>query len=114
MVQSSRVSKEVPSLEAIELAQRLHQQPQLQARVEELLAVVENVQGDLGSANAAEQRVVEQIKKLGQAALQGWAERQNQHQTRQFIDNNPGVHRSRQKNSIGTPDSAPSQSSSRP
>ena len=91
------------------MAQRLNQQPQLQARVEELLAVVENAQGELSLANAAEQRVVEEIQKLGQVALQAWAERQNQRQTQQLIENNAGVHRARQKNSIGTRDSASSQ-----
>jgi hypothetical protein len=58
------------------------------------------------SADAAEQRVIESIQKLGQAALQGWATRQNQQQTQALLENTPGRHRSRQKNSTGTRDSA--------
>lgn len=108
MAQPSSHSNEMPGLEAVQLAQRLQQQPHLQAKVEELLAVVENVDGEIASADAAEQRVIKEIQKLGQAALQGWATRQNQHQTQALIENTPQVNRSRQKNSTGTQDSAPS------
>lgn len=108
MVQPSSHSNEMPSAKAVKLAQRLHQHPHLQAKVEELLAVVENAEGDLTSANAAEQRVIEEIQKLGQAALQGWAERQNQQQTQALLKKTAGIHRSRKKNSTGTQDLAPS------
>jgi hypothetical protein len=108
MIQPSSRSNEMPGVEAVKLAQRLHQHPYLKAKVEELLAVVENAEGDLTSADAAEQRVIEEIQKLGQAALQGWAERQNQQQTQVLLEKTPAVHRSRKKNSTGTQDSAPS------
>ena len=75
MIQPSSHSNEMPCVEAVGLAQRLHQHPHIRAKVEELLAVVENVEGDLTSADAAEQRVIEEIQKLGQAALQGSRER---------------------------------------
>jgi hypothetical protein len=110
MVQQSSDSNEMPWTEAVKLAQRLHQHPHLRTKVEELLAVVENAEGDLASANAAEQRVIEEIQKLGQAALQSWANRQNQQQTQVLLKNTTGVHRLRQKNSTGTQDSARLQS----
>jgi histidinol dehydrogenase len=106
MVQSSSRSNEKPGVEAVKLAQRLHQHPHLRTKVEELLAVVENTEGDLTSADAAEQRVIEEIRKLGQAALQGWAEQQNQQQTQALREKSPELHRSRQKNSTGTQGSA--------
>ncbi|OWY65260.1 hypothetical protein B7486_42825 [cyanobacterium TDX16] len=109
MVQPSSHSNEIPDIEAVQLAQRLHQHPHIRAKVGELLALVENVEGNLTSADAAEQRVIEAIQKLGQAALQGWATRQNQQQTQVLLENTTGLHRSRQKNSTGTPDSVPSQ-----
>jgi hypothetical protein len=46
--------------------------------------------------------VIEEIRQLGQAALQGWANRQNQAQREQFIKDYPNAHRSREKNSTGT------------
>ena len=60
------------------LEERLNRHPELKARIETLLSVVGNAEGDLIKANEAEQRVVEEIQQLGQTALQGWASRQNQ------------------------------------
>jgi hypothetical protein len=102
MVQTSSHSNEMPGVETIRLAQRLHQHPHLQVKVEELLAVVENAEGDVTSAHAAEQRVIEEIRQLGQAALQGWAARQNQQQGQAFIKQHPEAHRQRQKKFTGT------------
>jgi hypothetical protein len=63
---------------------------------------VENAEGDLVKANEAEQRVVEEIQQLGQTALQGWASRQNQVQSSDFIQANPQAQRTRKKSSTGT------------
>ncbi len=65
------------------LEERLNRQPELRTKIESLLSVVENAEGDLVKANEAEQRVIEEIRQLGQVALQGWATRQNQVQTDQ-------------------------------
>ena len=84
------------------LEERLNRYPELKAKMEALLLVVENAEGDLVKANEAEQRVIEEIRQLGQAALQGWATRQNQGQTATFLQDNPKAHRTRQKNFTGT------------
>jgi hypothetical protein len=84
------------------LEERLNRHPELKTKIESLLAVVENAEGDLVKANEAEQRVIEEIRQLGQATLQGWASRQNQKQTDQFIQANPQAQRSRKKGSTGT------------
>jgi low affinity Fe/Cu permease len=102
-------NRTTPSLE-----ERLREHPDLQEKIEALISVVENAQGDVTTANEAEQRVIEEIQKLGQAALQGWATQQQQQQQQDFASNHPEAHRSRKKNSIGTADSAPSKSSNRP
>ncbi len=64
--------------------------------------MVENAEGNLVKANEAEQRVVEEIQKLGQAALQGWASRQNQVQSDDLVQANPQAQRTRKKTSTGT------------
>ena len=84
------------------LEERLNRHPELKARIETLLSVVENTEGDLVKANEAEQRVVEEIQQLGQTALQGWASRQNQVQSGEFIQANPQAQRTRKKTSTGT------------
>lgn len=93
------------SIEQVEsLEQRLNAHPELKAKIEDLLSVVENAQGDLIRADAAEQRVVEEIRQLGQTALQEWATRQHQQQSEAFIQANPLAHRGGKKNSIGIAD----------
>jgi hypothetical protein len=84
------------------LEERLNCHPELKTKIESLLVVVENAEGDLVKANEAEQRVIEEIRQLGQAALQEWATQQNQEQTDQFIQDNPQAQRTRKKHSTGT------------
>lgn len=74
------MSQPAQSLDPTEISfmQRLKEHPALQARFEDLLAVVENTDGDSLTADAAEQRVVEELRQLGQSALQAWAQRKQQ------------------------------------
>lgn len=60
------------------LEERLRAPPVLYARIEQLLGVVENAAGDVAKAAAAERRVIEELRQLGQEALQCWAERRQQ------------------------------------
>jgi hypothetical protein len=53
---------------------RLKQYPSLCERIETLLNIVENVGGDCTKADAAAQAVLDEVRKLAHAALQGWAE----------------------------------------
>lgn len=84
------------------LEERLNCHPELKTKIESLLSVVENTEGDLVKANEAEQRMIEEIRQLGQVALQGWAKRQNQEQTDTFIQDNPQAQRTRKRRSTGT------------
>lgn len=102
MSQESTDSQVRARTEPESLEERLNRHPDLKAKIETLLAVMENAEGDLVKANEAEQRVIEEIQQLGQAALQGWATRQNQAQQDEFVKTNPHAQRSRKKDSIGT------------
>ena len=55
--------------------ERLKRHPRWRARVESLLAVVENAAGDCKKADAAERRVIEALRQMGHDALTVWAER---------------------------------------
>lgn len=57
--------------------QRLQRYPQLQAKFEELLNIVENSSGDVVKADEAEERVFQEIRLLGLQALQAWAQRKH-------------------------------------
>jgi len=55
--------------------ERLNRHPQMRTRVESLLAVVEDAEGDCERADAAERRVIEELRQMGNEALTAWAER---------------------------------------
>ena len=57
------------------LCERLNCHPLLRARVESLLEVVEDAAGDCEKADAAERRVIEELRQMGNEALTAWAER---------------------------------------
>jgi len=57
------------------LEERLAKYPELRARFEAMLAIVENAEGNIVKADEAEERVIEELRQLGRSALQGWAER---------------------------------------
>lgn len=83
------------------LLQALKRYPQLKNRITHLMAVVEDAAGDLAQADAAERRVIEEIRRLGQESLQAWAERQVE-QTSLAVADTGEVRRGGQKNSAGT------------
>ncbi len=66
------------AMRAMRLAARLTHYPELRARFEEILAMVENEQADTFTADEAEERAFEQVRRLGQEVLQSWAERKHE------------------------------------
>ena len=72
-------NRSLPSTTLEDFLHRLPRHPQLQAKFESLLRVVENAAGDATKADEAEQRVFEVLRLLGQQAIQAWAERKQQH-----------------------------------
>jgi len=59
-----------------EIVRGLSEPPQIRQRVASLLGAVQDAHGDLKRADDAEQRLSEELRRLGQKAMQGWAERQ--------------------------------------
>ncbi|WP_300331905.1 hypothetical protein [Accumulibacter sp.] len=82
------------------LEERLREHPELQAKVESLLAVVENAAGDVEKAAEAERRVTEELRQLGSEALHSWARRQAPRKEEE-VAQQPGVQRKEKKTSIG-------------
>lgn len=84
------------------LEERLNAHPLLRDRMEMLLRVVENAAGNAEKADEAERLVLEEIRQMGNAALQSWAEDQHKKKVEEFQKSKGGSHR-RKKNSTGTP-----------
>ena len=81
---------------------RLNQYPSLRERMETLLNIVDNVAGDCTKADAAEQAVLDEVRKLGTAALQSWAEQAVQQATATVRTQQPALQSSGKKKSGGT------------
>ena len=84
------------------LLTRLNQHPLLRERIETLLNIVNNVAGECTKADAAEQAVIEELRKLGNAALQGWAEQAVQTAVETVRQQQPALQGNGKKKSGGT------------
>jgi hypothetical protein len=83
------------------LLERLNCHPLLRARVENLLGVVEDAAGDYEKADAAERRVIEELRQMGNEALTAWAER-GVEKSAALAQAEPDWRPGGKKNSIGT------------
>ena len=90
-----------------QLMQALNERPQIRRRLEELLAVVADEGGDYRLADDAELRLTQELRGLGQEAMQSWAQRQVD-ATEREVRNGGRAHREGKKNSAGTPPSGTS------
>ncbi len=74
----------------------LRAHPTLRDRVVSIAGAVENANGDLGEADAAEERLVEEMRLLGREALQGWADERVE-ATERDVRGLTGIHRQGKK-----------------
>ena len=89
--------------EALTAALRAH--PELRMRVASIVLAVEGEEGELKEADAAEERIVDEMRLLGREALRGWAENRVE-ATERDIRQRPQMHRQGEKNSAGIRNSA--------
>lgn len=83
--------------------------PGFRDRVASIVGAVGNLDGDLGQADAAEERLVDEMRLLGREALQGWADERVE-ATEREVRGQTGMHRQGKKNSAGIRNSAISRS----
>jgi hypothetical protein len=79
--------------------------PSLRDKVETIIGVVRNDNGDMILADDAEDRLFDEVRAFGREALQGWAEGRVA-ATEPEVRLKPGVHRQGKKNSGGIRSSA--------
>ena len=80
-----------PSLE-----ERLKEYPELRAKIEAMLAIIENAGGDVAKAAEAERRIIEELRQMGNEVLQDWARRQQEKKETEY-NAKPGVNRKEKK-----------------
>jgi hypothetical protein len=91
----------VPSQATLE--ERLKEYPELKAKIETMLGIIENAGGDIEKAAEAERRIIEEMRQMGNEVLPGWARRQQEKKEQEY-NAKPGVNRKGKKNSTGTRD----------
>jgi hypothetical protein len=80
-----------PSLE-----ERLGEYPELKAKIETMLAIIENAGGDVEKAAEAERRIIEELRQMGNQVFHSWARRQQQKKEEEHSIQ-PGVNRKEKK-----------------
>ena len=85
-----------------EIVQRLQAHPHIRDRIVSLLAAVDDSAGDLRRADDAELRLTQELRRMGQEAMQAWAQGQVQ-VTEQEVRRTGRARREGKKNSAGTP-----------
>lgn len=83
------------------LEERTKDLPEVKARFERMLDVIENSAGDVEKAAEAERRVTEELRQMGNEVLHSWGRRQQQKKEEEF-DSKPSVNRKEKKTSSGT------------
>ena len=94
---------EKPLINQPSLEERLKEYPELKTKIETMLAIIENAGGDVEKAAAAERRIIEELRQMGNEVFHSWARRQQQKMEAEY-DAKPGVNRKEKKSSIGTRD----------
>ena len=85
-----------------EMLHRLSARPQIRNRIASLLSAVDDSAGDLKLADDAELRLTQELQRMGQEAMQAWANVQV-NATEQDVRHTGRAHREGKKNSAGTP-----------
>ncbi|MBK9346172.1 MAG: hypothetical protein IPN06_06910 [Burkholderiales bacterium] len=80
-----------------EITSKLHAHPQIRERIISILSVVEADGSGLRRADDAEERLVEEVRRMGQEAMQAWALSQIE-QTEQEVRRTGRAHREGKKN----------------
>ena len=91
----------------LKLVEKLNRHPRLKARMERVLAIAEDAGDDLIKAADAEQRVIEEMRRMGNEVLTHWAEGRVE-KSAATLENSQAVAGSGKKNSTGTPRSGKS------
>jgi len=84
-----------------DLLRRLGEYPEVKAKIENLLAIIENAGGDVEKADEAERRIIKELRQAGNEILQSWAQRQQQKKEEEY-QAQPGMNRKQKKLSTGT------------
>jgi hypothetical protein len=73
------------------LEERLAHHPQLRAKIEAILDIVENEDGEYDKADDVEEQLIGELRKMGKDVFQGWAQNQKERKEKEATSNFPVV-----------------------
>lgn len=85
----------------LEILARIKAHPGLRERIKAILDIAENTSGELITADQAEGRAIEEVKKLGQELLKEWAVQQHEKAIETAKKTHPNAKKHEKKSSIG-------------
>ena len=88
--------------EQVIVAQQLVKHPKLFERFKNMLAIVDNDEEGIISADAAEQQIIDEIRELGKDMMQSWAEQQSEKVSKNYKNKTQNIKHNGKKNCIGT------------
>ena len=83
------------------LVEQLNRHPEFRDKVKELLDIMDNKSGEANHADDAEDLIWEELREMGQRAMQDWAERKHERVVAQS-DNRKELSKKEKKGSTGT------------
>jgi hypothetical protein len=82
--------------------ERLSEYPELKERFEAILAIAEAEGNELEKADDAEQRAIEEVRKLGSELMHAWGRRRESHNVTELTKEGPKITKHGKKKSTGT------------
>ena len=90
------------SLSDSELVAKLTAHPEIKERLRALLSAIDDETGELVDANAAEYRLIDEMRAMGKASLGAWA-KQRMERASEHIKQEQNATKDGKKNCVGTP-----------
>lgn len=85
------------------VAQQLVKHPKLFEHFKNMLAILDNDDEGIITADAAEQQIINKIRQLGIDVMQSWAENQSKKVSKNYKNKTKNIKHNGKKNCIGTP-----------
>ena len=81
------------------LVHKLEDQPELVERVERIFQIIESENGETLTADQAEEALVQELRRMGRDAMQGWGERKQAHLDQEYKGRRDHVKREKKRSS---------------
>lgn len=83
--------------------ERLNAHPELRARFEQILELIEDVDEQVNTADEAEERAIEEVRRLGNEIVHEWSVQKSSQAAKRTLRDKPKANSNGKKNSTGTP-----------